>query len=142
MGENEFTCIPGVLCARIGRPPPDWDHIPLVISEAMHRWNGDAPAKKRRKGGGGGDGLPAVPRAAAKRIPLKKVKTEDGDDQEYGEEDVAHNGHPLCTSAENCIGSVDDRTIRHLLNGKLADTYCEKCWDSFRSRHPNLEGEW
>ena len=50
-------------------------------------------------------------------------------------------GHPLCTSGEDCFGSSDDRTVRHLLNGKPADTYCEKCWDSFRQLYPELQGE-
>ena len=50
-------------------------------------------------------------------------------------------GHPLCTSGEKCIGSSDDGTVRHVLNGKPEDTYCEKCWDSFRQRYPELQGE-
>ena len=49
-------------------------------------------------------------------------------------------GHPLCTSGEDCFGSSDDRTVRHLLNGKPADTYCEKCWDILKQRF-EIEGE-
>jgi hypothetical protein len=141
--ESEFTCIPGVLCGRIGRPPPDWDHIPKVVDQVVNKWNGGSqgPAKKRKKE----DDASAVPASrpfvAFGGSAGKKKGSVQQEATEYAEDEAAV-GHPLCTSLENCIGNPEDRTVRHLLKGVPADTYCEPCWESFRARHPNLEGEW
>jgi hypothetical protein len=81
--EDEFTCFPGVLCGRIGRPPPDWDHIPTVIDTIMSKWNGDSPegpSKKQKKAAGVGGARPFDAFGQKKRPVL-----EDASDQEYGE---------------------------------------------------------
>ena len=49
-------------------------------------------------------------------------------------------GHPECTSQEDCRGSAADEIIRHILDGKPRDIYCRTCWDSFLTQNPYLQG--
>jgi len=37
-GENPFSCIPGALTERIGRPPPDWAFITKAVTELFDGW--------------------------------------------------------------------------------------------------------
>jgi len=179
--EDPFSCLPGTLIERLGRPPSDWAFIRIVVRDLFRSWNGGAQAnsKKRRKKNNGGasaggmeaeDGgddddawaTRAAPAGAAsyggrKRKNSAAVKKQEAVDFEQEEEDVgegegvaeeeeqveeeeASPGHPECTSADDCIGTPEDRLMRHLHNGKAGDLYCEPCWESFCQRNPSLKG--
>ena len=43
-------------------------------------------------------------------------------------------GHPQCTSKEDCIGSAEDRLVQHILPGARGDIYCTSCFSCFRER--------
>ena len=43
-------------------------------------------------------------------------------------------GHPQCTSKEDCIGSAEDRLVQHIMPGDEGDIYCTSCFSWFRER--------
>lgn len=45
-----------------------------------------------------------------------------------------------CMSSEDCCGFPGDRLVQHVLNGQLADVYCENCWETFLDNYPCLQG--
>jgi len=61
---------------------------------------------------------------------------------ENAESEPSGDGHPLCTSAEDCIGGPRDLLVRHLLEGEAGDVYCAACWESFYDQRLTLEGVW
>lgn len=63
--------------------------------------------------------------------PEEQVDLDDGPEAE---------GHPTCTSQEDCCGTPADSLVRHLLDGSEGDVYCQACWESFLDQNPNLEG--
>lgn len=88
-----------------------------------------------------------APRSAeALPLPRKREAPPAQSEDEEMEADYAGNeeceGHPECTSAEDCIGDPDERLVRHILEGREGDVYCESCWESFREQTVDLEGIW
>jgi len=65
----------------------------------------------------------------------------DDDEEEQPEDADDEQGHPQCTSQEDCLGSPSDGLIRHILHGNRGDCYCNTCWESFRQQNPLLEGQ-
>merc|ERR1712107_226589 len=50
-------------------------------------------------------------------------------------------GHPMCTSVEDCIGSISDALVQHMLGSEEeGDVYCQTCWESFLKKNPTLRG--
>jgi hypothetical protein len=43
--ENPFTCIPGALIERIGRPPTGWDFISTAANDVMTKYNSDGDSR-------------------------------------------------------------------------------------------------
>jgi len=62
----------------------------------------------------------------------KEEPPEDADDEQ---------GHPQCTSQEDCLGSPSDGLIRHILKGNRGDCYCNTCWEDFLQQNATLEGQ-
>merc|ERR1712217_235102 len=126
--DDPFSCIPPEFTATIGRPPTDWAFIGDAISDLFARW-GMASSKKRRKTA-----------AAEVASPVRAVTARRAAVQVQEEEPMDEGGHPQCTSEGDCIGSEADGLMQHILDGQAGDVYCDKCWDSFTRRNPNLEG--
>jgi len=53
-------------------------------------------------------------------------------------------GHPGCTSQEDCIGTPDAYLVRHLLDEEeqAGDVYCEECWMTFIRQNKTLKAEY
>eukprot|EP00928_Gymnodinium_smaydae_P062138 TRINITY_DN46067_c0_g1_i1.p1 TRINITY_DN46067_c0_g1~~TRINITY_DN46067_c0_g1_i1.p1 ORF type:complete len:396 (+),score=118.98 TRINITY_DN46067_c0_g1_i1:87-1274(+) len=163
--EHPYTCVPLMLTERIGNPPRKWDFIGKDVRALLARWRGqvqsqeNAPAAKRRKKKGGAQAEVFDAFAAADpELDFDGDAPEEEGDEElpHGmaaageeeelpaaeEEEAEAEGHPECTSAEDCIGSLDAKLVRHLLNGGRGDVYCSVCWESFLLSNPTLEGEY
>merc|ERR1712217_346105 len=93
---------------------------------------GGGSSKKRRKTATGEVAAP-VRAAPARRAPVRAEVHVDDDAMD-------DSGNSRCTSEGDCIGSEQDGLIQHILNGEAGDLYCEKCWESFTRRNPQLEG--
>eukprot|EP00913_Durusdinium_trenchii_P007681 g7217.t1 len=46
---------------------------------------------------------------------------------------VEDNGHPECTSANDCLGTPADGLVRHMIEGEDGDVYCEAWTDCDRN---------
>lgn len=140
--ENPFTCIPGAILERIGRPPAGWDYCRTAAEEVMNQYNGEddgGPARKKRRGGGGEDWQEQGGAAWGAR----QGKNRGGKgNQGKGRSAAGAVGNPSCTSSVDCVGRETDRLVQHVLHGKPADIYCETCWLSFSARNPTLEGNY
>lgn len=145
--DHQFSCVPTVLTEHIGPPPRKWAFVSKSVKELFDKWRRDAstPAAKRRKTSGGSE---APQKQVSPVRPIKEAVEDDGGEDGMSgdaegdvEGDEGAEGHPACTSQEDCIGTPDSRLVRHLLNGKRGDVYCKKCWESFLQANPTLEGE-
>merc|ERR1719145_81489 len=47
-------------------------------------------------------------------------------------------GNPVCTQAEDCVGSPASGLVQHMDNGQFGDVYCSDCWNVFSSADPSL----
>jgi len=139
--EHPYSCLPGAFIDRLGRPPTDWVFTRQCITELFRNWNGDGPQKKKRKtnysnnkkwnGGGEKDEFEQA------IMPGEEEVAEEG---EVAAEEGEGVPHPMCTSADDCIGGPSLPLMRHVHNGKPGDIYCDACWQSFCQRNPNLKG--
>ena len=152
--QHPFSAIPRVLSEDIGAPPPGWDYLPQVIEQLFENWANaeNAPPRKRKKKGGGGDGEDYNPedmpedmadeepeaKPAKKKVANKKVKQEKF--SAFKKAKIETDGHPECTSGEDCAGTPENNLVRHVLEEGPGDLYCEVCWKSFTDRNPDLEG--
>eukprot|EP00747_Dinoflagellata_sp_TGD_P018947 gnl/TRDRNA2_/TRDRNA2_126840_c1_seq1.p1 gnl/TRDRNA2_/TRDRNA2_126840_c1~~gnl/TRDRNA2_/TRDRNA2_126840_c1_seq1.p1 ORF type:complete len:421 (-),score=66.67 gnl/TRDRNA2_/TRDRNA2_126840_c1_seq1:60-1322(-) len=154
--EHPFSCIPGVLTEQIGRPPRDWQFIKTAVKSLFASWKAEEqqrPAKRRKTS----SSQPAVSLPPAKEELDEgecedecegecEDECEDEDGPPMDQSDVASDdrpdGHPQCTSSEDCIGSPSERLVRHVLEGDPGDLYCEVCWKSFLGQNSVLEGIW
>mmetsp|Transcript_30555 Transcript_30555/g.83970 ORF Transcript_30555/g.83970 Transcript_30555/m.83970 type:complete len:388 (+) Transcript_30555:125-1288(+) len=154
-GSNHpFSCIPQSLTQDVGPPPRKWAFVGKTVKVMFDKWRRDAyrPAAKRRKGssaddanefGGVFDAFQPNRRAAVQKM-ASRAFADDDDDEALGaecDEEGQEEGHPQCTSAEDCIGSQEEKLVQHIFNGSLGDIYCCKCWESFLLHNPTLEGE-
>lgn len=125
---------PGARLPGSRAPPPGSRGIFEAFSSLSHGLRALVPEAR------GGWTIPVVPvKREAKEEPPEEL---DAANEDGGADEEAAIGHPKCTSADKCIGSPDLPTVQHLLNGTPADRYCKRCWESFRERHPGLEGVW
>mmetsp|Transcript_51929 Transcript_51929/g.121542 ORF Transcript_51929/g.121542 Transcript_51929/m.121542 type:complete len:389 (-) Transcript_51929:216-1382(-) len=152
--DNQFTCIPKEL---LHRWPPSYNFDTFIegaVRQLLHSWRTEShrPAKKRKV-----------------KASSWETKGEVEDDVENPEEDEfaraeaaeatfgaeeaavepgeAPEGHPECTSVEDCIGKPEDRLVQHVLDdadaGEGGDVYCASCWASFlQEQGRQLEGRW
>ena len=52
-------------------------------------------------------------------------------------------GHPQCTSKEDCIGSAEDRLVQHIESaGDEGDIYCTSCFSHFRETNDELQARY
>lgn len=57
--EDPFSCLPGALTERLGRPPMDWAYVRQCVKDLFRQWNEGASApsknnrKRKNKSGGG-----------------------------------------------------------------------------------------
>jgi hypothetical protein len=147
--EHPFTCIPGALIERIGRPPTGWAFVAQAAEEVLSHFGPDGHVGKRanvrrdRSGGHKSADWAHSKKKAAKNAgasndrqaakPRGHIAVKRG---------AAAVGHDSCTSEEDCIGHSTDRLIQHQLNGRAGDIYCESCWVSFVENNPSLEGDY
>jgi hypothetical protein len=169
--DHPFSCIPNVFFPNGRRPAKTY--IRQATRQMFDAWarEQNAPSSKRRKRGGGGAAagdeqgsegreVQAPPeRVSADRDEREPFAHEGSVDRQdppsEGEEmedslaeedggDAGGEGHPDCTSVEDCIGVPHDRLIEHVMQGAAGDTvgdvYCESCWASFLDQNPKLEG--
>jgi len=151
--KHPFSCIPGVLTERIGRPPREWQFIGQMVKELFEAWQqgiSTTKAAKRRKTESWQEweywngGAPAVTNThdswAATNNGAHMVPPDSRDAVEVERPSAEPEGHPECTSEEDCIGKPSHRLVRHMLGSDPGDLYCEVCWDSFMGQNPRLEG--
>merc|ERR1740124_1141958 len=50
---HPFSCIPGGLTERIGRPPRTWEFLATCVQQLFRTWASETRSGKRRKGPGG-----------------------------------------------------------------------------------------
>jgi len=150
--EHPFSCVPSIFFPGGERPPSNWHYIRVAAKNMFESWERErtAPSGKRRKRAGGV--RVANEDAAAEVQP--ELHPEEAEDQAASEEEGQVSGdedaisaaegaegvHPGCTSAEDCIGSADDRLVQHVMNGEHGDIYCEACWQSFLGTNSKLHG--
>jgi len=157
--KHPFSCIPKVLTERIGQPPQNWQFIRVAVKQSFGDWEtqnfSEPMPKKRRTNDGLGEMneqddvelkttqeeevAPAEKRVKPSLSSLKRATTNKLLNHEDSEQGVLTNGHPRCTSAEDCIGTRYDQLFRHLLDGQPADLYCQSCLESFLEQNPELE---
>ena len=90
----------------------------------------EVAAKKRRTGGGRSSGG----HYEAARPSFDFVGLTHGDVA------VGADGHPDCTSSEDCLGNFADKIVRHMMNGVPGAVYCESCWKFFLEQNADLVG--
>lgn len=169
-GEHHpFSCIPVVFTEVVGRPDCNWRFIRLTVEQLFASWRTEpsSSSKKRKpKRSTGAEDEDAVMEevpspsatkasrqsyeAAARRpepvqpeaAPAGRRRRPPAPEPEPVKEEVLE-GHPDCTSVEDCIGSRDDCLVRHMLPGEeLGDVYCRSCWASFLDQNASLQGVW
>lgn len=163
--DHPFSCIPQVFYD-VDRPSRQWPYIRHATRKMFDAWARDVAApssKRRRKRKGGGekegeeDAVHAVVEESAEVLPelhseeaQEDVADQALDEQEQisGDEDAmldeppaehSGDGHPRCTSEEDCIGSSSSRLVQHSVPDGGGDLYCEVCWNSFLGEQ-KLEG--
>lgn len=120
-------------------PPPAADG--LEEDEAVET-GGPAPME------GGADFEAAETEVVPPEDTLNGDANGDTEAVEAEAEADAERGHPGCTSQDDCIGSPQERLVRHVMAGEASqgagDIYCETCWRSFleRTADGELEGVW
>mmetsp|Transcript_39947 Transcript_39947/g.114885 ORF Transcript_39947/g.114885 Transcript_39947/m.114885 type:complete len:378 (+) Transcript_39947:309-1442(+) len=138
--KGPFSCLPDILTKEIGRPPPRWDFIARHAASLFQRWESPqigGATKKRRKAAGTSPAHDAVASSFA-GSPPPQLAQRVGDDDDVLDEGAE--GHPSCTSQEDCLGKPTDRLMQHVLHGRACDIYCFSCWRSFLQQSSGLEG--
>lgn len=143
--DHPFSCIPNDFFPSGERPPVNWPYIRIAVRQMFESWKRHAlapPSKKRKTGRSSEVREAAIERDVAPaedEVPEEEVPVEEeGPPSEN--EDALGEGHPHCTSQEDCVGGDADRLVQHIMQGKPGDVYCEACWLSFREQNGNLEG--
>lgn len=153
--DHPFSCIPNTFYPNGERPPKNWSYIRHVARNMFDQWEREmsAPSTKRRKtkskGGGGVD--PDLAAEEEQEIGMEaepEMEEPEGEEQDEFEADISpqataggDEGHPECTSQEDCIGTAEDRLVQHILADRNdGDIYCESCWMSFLEQNSKLEG--
>lgn len=122
-----FSCVPGVLTKRIGQPPRDWQFIQTAVQDFFRLWRQGSEQTSRKK----------------RKITasLREGNDLNAEDPARFEKEDLHaeaNGHPMCTSAEDCIGTHFQPLVQHMLGSDKGDVYCRACWHSFLGENPSL----
>ena len=159
--DHPFSCIPKILYSRCGDlPPKNWSYIRDEAKNMFDQWEQmhdqwerkkSAPSMKRpstsiididhrhRSSTSSSDPENANENASSMRSKRVRSLVSEIEDQlessifrsDPEEEDE---GHPQCTSKEDCIGSAEDRLVQHILPGARGDIYCTSCFSWFRER--------
>lgn len=163
--DHPFSCIPNIFFPEGERPHRTWPYIRSAVRQMFESWAREqsAPSKKRRKTkrSVGSDEEAQEEALPEREEPPRRMEEEDklGSEEEAAfEEDVEEDamsphedeepplqgegseGHTECTSQEDCVGSMEDRLVQHILNGNPGDIYCKSCWTSFLEQNDGLEG--
>jgi len=128
-----FSCIPVAFIERIGRPPRRWPFIRTAVEELFRTWRQEssAPSKKKRKVNNSPPLSVKQNLTESHAAPVSSV----GGCMQYKE---TGDGHPRCTSAEDCVGTSNDPLVQHVPDTGEGDLYCQTCWEAFFSV-PGLE---
>ena len=159
--DHPFSCIPKILYSRCGDlPPKNWSYIRDEAKNMFDQWEQmhdqwerkkSAPSMKRpstsiididhrhRSSTSSSDPENANENASSMRSKRVRSLVSEIEDQlessifrsDPEEEDE---GHPQCTSKEDCIGSAEDLLVQHILPGARGDIYCTSCFSCFRER--------
>ena len=149
--DHPFSCIPKILYSRCGDlPPKNWSYIRDEAKNMFDQWEQmhdqwerkkSAPSMKRpstsiididhrhRSSTSSSDPENANENASSMRSKRVRSLVSEIEDQlessifrsDPEEEDE---GHPQCTSKEDCIGSAEDLLVQHILPGARGDIYC------------------
>ena len=142
--------MPPILTKSIGRPPENWNFIRTTVRAVLRSWQMQERVggvrKKRRITNESRTARPVqhTGQSDPDYVSVKKTTENKDEVDDFLSEMVADSdpeGHPECTSQEDCRGIAADETIRHILDGKSGDIYCRTCWDSFLAQNPYLQGQ-
>jgi len=131
-----FSCVPVQLTNMAGGPPPrEWKQIRTVTRQVLAAWEDEGERSAKRK--------KCREQAEAGTIDdgVNTCRAKEEEEFEEDEEKLAQ-GHELCTSVEDCVGSQEDRLVRHMADKGDGDVYCETCWRKFVVENPALEACW
>lgn len=152
--DHDFSCIPHQLYERIGRPPRTWGFIRTVVTQLFATWKqggiaSSRPAKRRKQNHEEvKQAFDPEEEADEAALPVGEADSIEADAdmvdevQEAAADAPAAERHPACTSQDDCLGSVSENLVQHMLEGDAGDSYCETCWRNFLDNNNALEGTW
>jgi len=138
--DHPFCCIPVVFTRKIGQPPREWPFIRTAVKDLFRSWSEESSmpmAKKKRKMN---HSAPSIVKAEIKEEVNDHVASSTYVDEDVLRQVEPGGGHPMCTSVEDCIGSISDPLVQHMLGSEEGDVYCQTCWESFLKKNPTLRG--